>query len=117
MRNPAALALWCVVVFGVIDAAGQRTLAAVVAELRKNMTAGYGAKAITLQGTRIRTVLDAPKISESAYLTALDFTCIWLGADAMVPKRDMRQPGQCYAGRPNQVSRGAHVLQQVLVTK
>jgi hypothetical protein len=49
MRNPAALALWCVVVFGVIDAAGQRTLAAVVAELRKNMTAGYGAKAITLQ--------------------------------------------------------------------
>jgi hypothetical protein len=81
-RRCAVLFVVALVVASAAVAGQQRALGAVVADLRAKMAAGYGAKAVTLLGTRIRIALDAPKVTQSGYLTALDFTCVWLGSDA-----------------------------------
>src|SRR5690348_4899530 len=53
-----------------------------LSEFRNKMRAGYGSISVTQKAKQLQISLDVPKVSESAYVTALSVACVHLGAQA-----------------------------------
>lgn len=76
-----AATVFVVTMLSTVDAAAQLAPKA-LSDFRDKMRAGYGPIPVTQKGKQLQISLDVPRVSESAYITALSVACVHLGAQA-----------------------------------